>query len=141
MLMLKMISVGAVVVALCMVVSCSNGPLRAARASSPTGTQAGVVQGKIVFVSDGHGNVFTDIRPERYQALGLVAGRRVRVQFGQTELTLVVGVNYIDVPSGSPLAVLHREGLALAICDGNFSATYGVRVGTPFTLSLLRRGD
>lgn len=55
--------------------------------------------------------------------------------FGDTVLTMAVGRTYTDVPSGELVAVLHREGLTFAVCDGNFSDTYGIDVGASFIIS------
>ncbi len=81
-----------------------------------------------------YGNVYTSIAPDRYEPLGLQPGRWVRVQFADQALTMVVAQTYTDVPAGTPLAVLHREGLTFAIRDGNFSQTHGINAGDPFTL-------
>jgi S-adenosylmethionine hydrolase len=98
--------------------------------------QARPIEGTVTQLSSNHGNVYTSIRPADYESLGLAAGKRVRVTFGDADaMTLVIGRDYADVPSGSPLAVLHREGLTFAIRDGNFSRTYGIDVGDTFRLS------
>jgi S-adenosylmethionine hydrolase len=68
-------------------------------------------------------------------------GARIDVAFDDRELTLVIGRDYADVPSGTPLAVLHREGLTFAVRDGNFSRTYGIAVGDTITISLAGPGE
>ncbi len=111
-------------------VSCTAPP--AARPlPAPTPPPA---EGTIIHISSGHGNAYTTLGPDQYEPLGLKPGTQIRVTFGETTLTLPVERTYTDVPSGTPLAVLHREGLTFAICDGNFSATYAIAVGTPFIL-------
>lgn len=102
---------------------------------STAAAQSRVVEGTVTQLSSTHGNAYTSIRPAEYESHGLVAGRRIRVDFGDTELTLPIGRDYTDVPTGTPLAVLHREGLTFAIRDGNFSRTYGIDVGDTFRLS------
>jgi S-adenosylmethionine hydrolase len=110
--------------------SCAQQSRTIPRQQSPR-TIAGTVTG----LSDGHGNAYTSIRPDEYESLGLVVGNHIRVAFNDTELTMVIGRDYTDVPTGTPLAVLHREGLTFAIRDGNFSQTYGIAVGDTFRIS------
>ncbi len=105
----------------------------AANEEQPAGTM--IAKGTVTGLSDTHGNVYTSIRPDQYDTLGLKPGNHVHVAFADAALTLVIGLDYTDVPAGQPLAVLHREGLTFAIRNGNFSATHGIAVGTTFTLS------
>jgi S-adenosylmethionine hydrolase len=114
-----------------------TGALALVSCASLTRTQSQVrpiTQGSVTGLSAGHGNAYTSIAPDQYEALGLVAGRRIRVVFKDTELTMEVGQDYTDVPSGAPVAVLHREGLTFAIRDGNFSQTHDVGVGDTFRI-------
>lgn len=90
---------------------------------------APLASGTVVELHPTHGNAYTSIRPDQYETLGLVAGRSIDVQVGQKALKMPVAMTYTDVPPGATVAVLHREGLTLAIRDGNFSETYGVKVG------------
>lgn len=102
------------------------------------GQERAAIRGTIKGISDTHGNAYTSIAPDQYAPLGLTAGAQVRIHIGGRDLTLPVVRDYADVPVGTAMAVLHREGLTLAIRDGNFSRTYGVSEGTRFTLSLPR---
>lgn len=94
------------------------------------------ISGTIKGVSDTHGNVYTTIAPDQYAAIGLVAGSQVRIEIGGHDLTLPVVKDYADVPVESGMAVLHREGLTLAIRDGKFSKTYGIAKGMPFKITV-----
>ena len=94
-----------------------------------------IADGVVTQLSSEHGNAYTSISPDQYEALGLEPGAWVHVAFADTAITLPVGQTYSDVPSGTPLAVLHREGLTFAVRDGNFSAAYGIGVGSQFCLS------
>jgi S-adenosylmethionine hydrolase len=80
-------------------------------------------------ISDNHGNVYLDVAPDRYAPLGLEPGRDITATWAGGSLTMPVGQDYTSVPPGEPVAVLHREGLTLAIRDGNFSQTRGLSVG------------
>jgi S-adenosylmethionine hydrolase len=94
------------------------------------------ISGTVKGISDAHGNVYTTVTPDQYQTLGLTIGAQVRIEIGGHDLTLPVVKDYADVPVGIGMAVLHREGLTLAIRDGNFSQTYGIAKGAPFKLAL-----
>lgn len=117
--------------------SISCGPTRSTpqgSLSAPIGTEQQATTGTVEGISDTHGNVYLSISADQYQALGLVTGAQIRIVVGQHTLTLPVVENYGDVPSGDAMAVLHREGLTLAIRDGNFSTAHAVTKGMPFTL-------
>lgn len=130
--MIRIISTAVLITAVALLVSCAAHPSPSTAVDS-TGPR--IAEGTIVQISSGHGNAYTSIGPDQYEPLGLEPGRRIHVAFGDTAMTLVLGRTYTDVPSGTPLAVLHREGLTFAICDGNFSATYGIAIGTPFVIA------
>ena len=98
--------------------------------SAPAAVTSGVVTG----ISDNHGNVYTSVAPDSYERLGLTPGRLVRVAWGDSSVEMPVGEDYASVPTGEPVAVLHREGLTFAIRDGDFSDTHGLIPGTAFDL-------
>ncbi len=102
--------------------------------SPPAGPGALIAEGTVAAVGGEYGNLYTSIAPQRYEELGLEPGMRVRAAFGGTSVTMVVGENYHDVPSGEPVAVLHREGLTFAIRDGHFNEAYDIAAGAPFEL-------
>ena len=47
---------------------------------------------------------------------------------------LRLGEGYTSVPSGEPVAVLHREGLTLALRDAEFAARFAVAAGDSFRI-------
>jgi S-adenosylmethionine hydrolase len=94
------------------------------------------VTGTVKGTSDTHGNAYLSIAADQYATLGLTPGAQVRIIIGQHTLTLPVVQDYGDVPAGDAMAVLHREGLTLAVRDGNFSHTHAVTKGMPFTLQV-----
>ncbi len=110
--------------------------LFASCAASPPGTktQGVLAEGTITQISSGHGNAYTSLGPEQYDKLGLKPGGTLRVAFDHATMELPLGEDYTSVPTGMPLAVLHREGLTFAIRDGNFSQTHGVKIGDRFSL-------
>jgi hypothetical protein len=64
----------AVVIAAAMLVSCAPQPQTAKQGSPSAAMQPLVVGGTVTQLSSGHGNVYTSIRPDQYESLGLVAG-------------------------------------------------------------------
>jgi S-adenosylmethionine hydrolase len=127
------IALPVIIIAAAMLSSCAPGPDAAQKPAPPAAGEI-VAEGTVVALSATHGNAYTDIKPVQYEALGLRAGDWIQVAFADTAVTMIVGKDYTDVPTGTPLAVLHREGLTFAIRDGNFSATYGVGAGDGFVI-------
>lgn len=115
--------------------SSSPSPAGESPAATTRSGERPTVRGTIKGISDTHGNAYTSIAPDQYAPLGLATAPRVRVAIGGHDLTLPVVKGYEDAPVGTAMAVLHREGLTLAIRDGNFSQTYGISAGMPFTLT------
>ena len=116
------------------VASCAAPADRAATPTTRPTPAATVTTGVVTGISDNHGNVYTNIAPDAYEPLGLTPGRVVRVTWGDSSVEMPVGEGYTSVPTGEPVAVLHREGLTFAIRDGDFSATHGLSAGTAFEL-------
>lgn len=124
------INVIAAIAAMALLASCAT--LRMKSTAPSPGRR--IASGAVTHLSSAHGNAYTSIHPDQYEALGLEPGKTIRVAFDHAALTLVIGRTYTDAPSGEPLAVLHREGFTFAIRDGNFSATHGIKVGAQFSL-------
>lgn len=135
------LAVAVIAVAVAVLVSCAQQPRGAGRRVSLAAVEVRRFEGTITQVDGVHGNVYTSIGADQYEALGLVQGRRVRVEFADRQLTLVLGRDYTDVPRGTPVAVLHREGLTFALRDGDFTSTYGVAVGETFRISPVAPGE
>ncbi len=93
-----------------------------------------VVSGVITQIG-GHGNAYTSVLSSSYERLGLKAGGQILLAFPDTTLTLLLGEGYTAVPSGEPVAVLHPEGLTLAVRDGEFASRFSVAAGDSFQLS------
>ena len=136
----------AIAIAAVFLVSCAaKQPPPAAVQPPPAGSQPSalarqstavkIADGAVTQISSGHGNAYTSIGPDQYVVLGLEPGSLIHVAFADTAVTLVVGRDYAEVPTGTPLAVLHREGLTFAVRDGNFSTAFGVGVGALFCIS------
>ncbi len=92
-----------------------------------------IVQGVITQIG-GHGNAYTSVLSSEYDELGFRAGTPVQLVLADTAFTLLLGEDYTSVPSGEPVAVLHREGLTLAVRDEEFVTRFAVAVGDTFRL-------
>jgi len=122
----------ALLLAACLLSACKSQPTAA---SSP-GTE--LATGTVKFISEDHGNAYTSIEPARYETLGLRPGMQLHVTFTDVAMTMTVAENYTDVPTGDPVAVLHREGLTLAINHGNFAETHNIEMGDAFTIATVK---
>ena len=109
-----------------------------AATTRPATRGAEAVEGAVTGVSDNFGNIYTDIKSDRYEELGLKAGGKIAVTFGDKSVTLTLGERYDDVKDGEPVAVLHREGLTFAIRNGSFAETHGLKRGDTFTVSVVQ---
>ena len=92
-----------------------------------------VVSGVITGIG-GHGNAYTSIRSSSYDSLGLRAGGQILLAFPDTSFSLLLGEGYTAVPSGEPVAVLHPEGLTLAVRDGELATRFSVAAGDSFRI-------
>ncbi|MEM6315824.1 MAG: SAM hydroxide adenosyltransferase [Planctomycetota bacterium] len=124
---MRLVTAGIVVLSL-LLAGCSGKA-----ATSPSNVNM-TVTGKVTGISSEYGNAYTSIGPDRYDELNLSAGETVLIAFADEPLRLTLGTDYADVDPGELVAVLHAEGLTLAIRDGNFTQTHGIAVGDTFTL-------
>ena len=127
----------AVVAALSLSVAAVSLADGAAPTTRPTTAPAALATGKITGISKDFGNAYTSIKADRYEALGLVEGRTILVTMGETSVEMPLAKKFFDVDPRQPVAVLHEEGLTLAICDGNFSEVYDVKKDQAFELALV----
>ena len=85
----------------------------------------------------GHGNAYTSIASSQYEPLGISPGAAVRIVLADTAMAARLGLRYTDVAPGAVVAVLHPEGLTLAVRDGDFAAAFHVAVGDSFRVYAL----
>ena len=67
---------------------------------------------------------------------GLKAGAPILLSLPDTSFSMLLGEWYTAVPSSEPVAVLHPEGLTLAIRDGDFAARFSVAPGDSFRIAI-----
>ncbi len=82
-----------------------------------------------VIATDGpFGNLVTNVAAEDFMKLGYQRGQDVPVKVGDKEMTLKFVKTFSDVPVAQPLLYIDSRGhLALAVNQGSFAATYGIK--------------
>ncbi len=82
-----------------------------------------------VIATDGpFGNLVTNVDAEDFLKLGYQLGQEVPVTIGGKEMRIKFVKTFSDVPLGQPLLYIDSRGhLALAVNQGSFAATYGVK--------------
>lgn len=118
------------VLALALLSSCAHQQVATGKTTAPPLT-SGVITG-----IGGHGNAYTSIRSSSYDSLGLMAGTTILLSLPDTSFSLLLGEGYTAVPSGESVAVLHAEGLTLAVRNGEFATRFSVAIGDSFRISI-----
>jgi S-adenosylmethionine hydrolase len=82
-----------------------------------------------VIATDGpFGNLVTNIDAEDFLKLGYQRGQDVPVTVNGKEMKIKFVKTFSDVPVGQPLLYIDSRGhLAMAVNQGSFAATYGVK--------------
>lgn len=82
-----------------------------------------------VIATDGpFGNLVTNVSAEEFLRLGYKPGEVVPVKIGDNEMKVKFVKTFSDVPLGQPLIYIDSRGrFAMAVNQGNFAATYGVK--------------
>jgi len=82
-----------------------------------------------VIATDGpFGNLVTNVDAEDFLKLGYQRGQEVPVTVGGREMKIKFVKTFSDVPLGQPLLYIDSRGhMALAVNQGSFSATFGVK--------------
>ncbi len=82
-----------------------------------------------VIATDGpFGNLVTNLDADDFLKLGYSRGQEVPLKLGGKEMTIKFVKTFSDVPVGQPLLYVDSRGhLGLAVNQGSFAATYGVK--------------
>jgi S-adenosylmethionine hydrolase len=93
-----------------------------------------------VIATDGpFGNLVTNLDAEDFLKLGYQRGQEVTVKLGEKEMKIKFVRTFSDVALGQPLLYIDSRGhLGLAVNQGSFAATYGVK--PPVELVIPRAG-
>jgi S-adenosylmethionine hydrolase len=94
-----------------------------------------------VIATDGpFGNLVTNVSAEEFLKLGYKRGEEVPVKIGDKEMKVKFVKTFSDVPLNQPLIYIDSRGrFAMAVNQGNFAATYGVK--PPVELFIPRAGQ
>ena len=75
------------------------------------------------------GNLVTNISGEDFLKLGYGRGQNVHITIGKTEMNIPFVRTFSDVPLKKPLLYIDSRGhVGLAVNQGSFAATYGVKL-------------
>jgi S-adenosylmethionine hydrolase len=105
---------------------------------------AGKLHGNIEILDPQYGNIWTNIDRTTFQNLGLKPGDRVTIRISKAgslvlEKTLGYFPTFGGVEVGESLLYLNSlNKVAVAINQGNFSATYGVDSGPEWTMEITK---
>ena len=95
------------------------------------------LSGEVIATDGPFGNLVTNISGDDFLKLGYGRGQLVQVTLGKAEMNIPFVRTFSDVPLRKPLIYIDSRGhLGLAVNQGNFAATYGIK--PPVTLFLAR---
>jgi S-adenosylmethionine hydrolase len=86
------------------------------------------LSGEVIATDGPFGNLVTNISGDDFLKLGYARGRAVHVTIGKNEMDIPIVRTFSDVPLNKPLLYIDSRGhLGLAVNQGSFAATYGVK--------------
>jgi len=84
--------------------------------------------GEVIATDGPFGNLVTNISADDFLKLGYPRGQTVHISIGKSEMDVPFVRTFSDVPLNQPLLYVDSRGhLGLAVNQGSFAATYGVR--------------
>lgn len=93
------------------------------------------LHGEVIATDGPFGNLVTNVDAEQFLELGYQRGRTVPIAIGDKKLELPFVRTFSDVPLRAPLIYIDSRGrFALAINQGSFAATYGIKPPARFTI-------
>jgi S-adenosylmethionine hydrolase len=86
------------------------------------------LSGEVIATDGPFGNLVTNISGDDFLKLGYTRGRAIHVTIGKNEMDIPFVRTFSDVPLNAPLLYIDSRGhLGLAVNQGSFAATYGVK--------------
>lgn len=93
------------------------------------------LHGEVIATDGPFGNLVTNVDAEEFLKLGYQHGQTVPLAIGDTKLDLPFVKTFSDVPLQKPLVYIDSRGhFALAVNQGNFAKTYGIKPPVKFTI-------
>jgi S-adenosylmethionine hydrolase len=94
------------------------------------------LHGTVIATDGPFGNLVTNVDADDFLKLGYRRGQTVTVSFGDTKLEIPFVKTFSDVALKKPLMYIDSRGhLGLAVNQGSFAATFGIKPPVPFTIS------
>ena len=95
---------------------------------APTKLDERGLSGEVIATDGPFGNLVTNISAEDFLKLGYARSQSVRIKIGTSEMDVAFVRTFSDVPLHQPLLYIDSRGrLGLAVNQGSFAATYGVK--------------
>ena len=86
------------------------------------------LSGEVIATDGPFGNLVTNISGDEFLKLGYAQGTSVHITIGKNEMDIPFVRTFSDVPLKQPLLYIDSRGrLGLAVNQGSFAATYGVK--------------
>ena len=86
------------------------------------------LSGEVIATDGPFGNLVTNISGDDFLKLGYARGQSAHITFGKNEMDVPFVRTFSDVPLKKPLLYIDSRGhLGLAVNQGSFEATYGVK--------------
>lgn len=86
------------------------------------------LSGEVIATDGPFGNLVTNISGDEFLKLGYARGTTVHITIGKNEMDIPFVRTFSDVPLKQPLLYIDSRGrLGLAVNQGSFAATYGVK--------------
>jgi S-adenosylmethionine hydrolase len=93
------------------------------------------LHGEVIATDGPFGNLVTNVDAEEFLKLGYRRGQTVPIVIGETKFDLPFVKTFSDVPLNKPLIYIDSRGrFALAVNQGSFAATYGIKPPLKFTV-------
>jgi len=93
------------------------------------------LRGEVIATDGPFGNLVTNVDAEQFLKLGYQRGDSVPLTLGDKNIDLKFVKTFSDVPLKTPLIYIDSRGrFALAVNQGSFAATYGIKPPVKFTV-------
>lgn len=93
------------------------------------------LHGEVIATDGPFGNLVTDVDADEFLKLGYQRGQTVPIALGDTKLELPFVRTFSDVPLKKPLLYIDSRGrFGLAVNQGSFAETYGIKPPMQFTI-------
>jgi S-adenosyl-L-methionine hydrolase (adenosine-forming) len=93
------------------------------------------LHGEVIATDGPFGNLVTNVDAEDFLKLGYQRGQSVPITIGETKFDLPFVKTFSDVSLNKPLIYIDSRGhIALALNQGSFASTYGIKPPAKFTV-------